>query len=104
MKTHLQYTHKTVGTWWLVLCCRPGRSTAGVVGVVPRELPRRKPGDSYQIKRANVTPVDVPLIFFCPADHVPDSQPRVLLGMVEARSVNVKKTTPLLDRYLYNSV
>ena len=28
-----------------------------------------------------------------PADHVPDWQPRVLLGMVEARSVNVKKTT-----------
>ena len=28
--------------------------------------------------------VDVPLIFFCPADHVPDWQPRVLLGMVEA--------------------
>ena len=37
--------------------------------------------------------VDVPLNFFCPADHVPDWQPRVLLGMVEARSVNVKKTT-----------
>ena len=37
--------------------------------------------------------VDAPLIFFCPADHVPDWQPRVLLGMVEARSVNVKKTT-----------
>ena len=36
--------------------------------------------------------VDVPLIFFCPADHVPDWQPRILLGMVEARSVNnVKK-------------
>ena len=42
--------------------------------------------------------VDVPLIFFCPADHVPDWQPRVLLGMVEARSVNVKKTTT--DFYL----
>ena len=37
--------------------------------------------------------VDVPLIFDYPADHVPDWQPRVLLGMVEARSVNVKKTT-----------
>ena len=37
--------------------------------------------------------VDVPLIFFCPADHVPDWQPRILLGMVEARSVNAKKTT-----------
>ena len=36
---------------------------------------------------------DVPLIFFCPADHVPDWQPRILLGTVEARSVNVKKTT-----------
>ena len=33
--------------------------------------------------------VAVPLIFFCPADHVPDWQPRFLLGMVEARSVNV---------------
>ena len=31
--------------------------------------------------------------YYCPADHVPDWQPRVLLGMVEARSVNVKKTT-----------
>ena len=30
---------------------------------------------------------------FCPADHVPDWQPRILLGMVQARSVNVKKTT-----------
>ena len=37
--------------------------------------------------------VDVPLIFSCPADHVPDWQPRILLGMVEARSVNVKNTT-----------
>ena len=36
---------------------------------------------------------DVPLIFFCPADHVPDWQPRILLGMVEARTVNAKKTT-----------
>ena len=40
--------------------------------------------------------VDVPLIFFCPANHVPDWQPRILLGMVEARSVNVKKTTTTL--------
>ena len=40
--------------------------------------------------------VDVHLIFFCPADHVPDWQPRILLGMVEARSVNVKKTTVFL--------
>ena len=45
--------------------------------------------------------VDVPLIFFCPADHVPDWQPRVLLGMVEARSVNVKKTTTVQrNRYV----
>ena len=44
--------------------------------------------------------VDVPLIFFCPADHVPDWQPRVLLGMVEARSVNVKKTTTTTTRFL----
>ena len=37
--------------------------------------------------------VDVHLISFCPADHVPDwQQPRILLGMCEARSVNVKKT------------
>ena len=40
--------------------------------------------------------VDVPLISFCPADHVPDWQPRLVLGMVEARSVNVKKTTTAL--------
>ena len=32
--------------------------------------------------------------FSCPADHVPDWQPRIiLLGMVEARSVNVNDTT-----------
>ena len=38
--------------------------------------------------------VDVPLISFCPTDHVPDWQPRMLLlGMVEARSVNVKKAS-----------
>ena len=42
--------------------------------------------------------VDVPLIFFCSADHVPDWQPRLLLGMVEARSVNVKKTTTTCPR------
>ena len=29
--------------------------------------------------------VDVPLIFSCPAAHVPDWQPLILLGMVEAR-------------------
>ena len=42
--------------------------------------------------------VDVPLISFCPADHVQDWQPRILLGMVEARSVNVKKTTTTTTR------
>ena len=31
--------------------------------------------------------------FSCPADHVPDWQPRILLVMVEARSVNVQNTT-----------
>ena len=45
--------------------------------------------------------VEVPLIFFCPADHVPDWQPRtgILLGMVEARSVDVKKTTTTTYSY-----
>ena len=33
--------------------------------------------------------IDVPLIFSCRADHVPDWNPRILLGMVEARAVNV---------------
>ena len=32
--------------------------------------------------------IDVPLIFSCPADHVPDWQPHISLGRVEARSVN----------------
>ena len=41
---------------------------------------------------ALVGAVDVSLIYSCSADHVPDWQPRVLLGMVEARSVNVKNT------------
>ena len=36
--------------------------------------------------------VDVPLIFFCPADYVNDCQPRILLVKVEARLVNVKNT------------
>ena len=48
--------------------------------------------------------VDVPLNFFCPADHVPDWQPRVLLGMVEARSVNVKKTTTTTTVHIFNKV
>ena len=43
--------------------------------------------------------VDVPLIFFCPADRVlTDWQPRILLGIVEARSVNVKNTTTSVPR------
>ena len=37
--------------------------------------------------------VHAPLIFSCPVDHVPDWQPRGFLGMVEARSVDVKKHT-----------
>ena len=38
--------------------------------------------------------MDVALIFSWPADHVvvPDWQPRISLGMVEALSVNVKNT------------
>ena len=42
---------------------------------------------------------DVPLIFFCPADHVSDWQPRILLCMAEARLVNVKKTTATTNIY-----
>ena len=42
------------------------------------------------------------VFFFCShwslVDHVPDWQPRILLGMVEARSVNVKKTTTTTTR------
>ena len=34
-----------------------------------------------------------PLTLVPLCDHVPDWQPRILLGMVEARSVNVKNTT-----------
>ena len=37
--------------------------------------------------------VDVPLVFSCLPDHVPDWQPRILLGVIGARSVNVKNTT-----------
>ena len=36
--------------------------------------------------------VDVPLIFSYLADHVPDWQPRILLGMVKTRSVIVNNT------------
>ena len=36
-------------------------------------------------------------MFSCPADHVPGWQPRMLLGMVEARSVNVK------NKHTYNA-
>ena len=48
--------------------------------------------------------VVVPLILFCPAEHVSDWQPRILLDMVEARSVNVKKTTtaPLCEIIIMN--
>ena len=35
--------------------------------------------------------VDVPLKFSCPAIHVQDWQPRMLLDMVQARSVSLKK-------------
>ena len=33
-----------------------------------------------------------PLIFFCPADNVPNRQPRILLDVVDARSVNANNT------------
>ena len=36
--------------------------------------------------------VHVPLIYSCRADHVSDWQPRILLGKVEAQSVNVINT------------
>ena len=36
-----------------------------------------------------------PLTLVPLCDHVPDWQPRILLGMVEARSVNVKNTTSI---------
>ena len=46
----------------------------------------------FALVGAQVYFVDVPLIFFCPADHVlPDWQPvSILLGMVEARSHTIK--------------
>ena len=50
-------------------------------------------GRRREKRKRRTSLVDVPLIFFCPTDHVPDWQPRVLLGMLEARSVHVKKTT-----------
>ena len=34
------------------------------------------------------------LIFACPADRVPDWRPRILLGMVEARSFDVGNIDP----------
>ena len=37
--------------------------------------------------------MDVPLNFSCPVDHITDRQLRILLGTVEAQSVNVKNTT-----------
>ena len=43
----------------------------------------------------------VPLIFACPVDHVPDGQPRILLGMVEARSVNMKTHAHIINNSTY---
>ena len=49
--------------------------------------------------------LDVPLIFFCPADPVvPGWQPRILLGMVEARTVDVNKTTTIFPRITSTSI
>ena len=45
--------------------------------------------------------VDVSLIFSCQADHVPDRQPRILLGTVEAQSVNNVKSTQTHTDNLY---
>ena len=40
----------------------------------------------------------VSMMFLCPAHHVLDWQRRILLGMVKARSVNVKNTTQQQQR------
>ena len=55
--------------------------------------------------------VDVPMISFCPADHVPDWHPRIVLGMVEDRSVVVVvvvvftlKAVPVSTQYFLTSV
>ena len=48
--------------------------------------------------------VDAPLIFFCPAHHVSDWQPRILLGTVEARLVNVKKTTTTATSWIMSKL
>ena len=42
-----------------------------------------------------------PLTLVPLCDHVPDWQPRILLGMVEARSVNVKNTTTTQFRFFF---
>ena len=43
-------------------------------------------------------------LFLSPADHVPDCQPRILLGTVEARSVNVKKTTTATTTWIMSKL
>ena len=43
-------------------------------------------------------------LFLSPVDHVPDWQPRILLGTVEARSVNVKKTTTTTTTWIMSKV
>ena len=45
--------------------------------------------------------LDGPLTFSCSADHVPDWQPRILLGMFKARSVNVKNKHNTHTQTLY---
>ena len=42
----------------------------------------------FSYSRGSFVHDDVPLMFSCPADHLPDWRPRILLGMVEVRSVN----------------
>ena len=39
-------------------------------------------------------------MFFCQAHYVPDWQPRMLLGVVEARSVNVNTTHTHTHKYI----
>ena len=43
-------------------------------------------------------------IFLSPAHHVPDCQPHILLGTVEARSVNVKKTTTATTTWIMSKL
>ena len=56
----------------------------------------------FSFSRWSFVLIDVPLIFSFPTDHVSEWQPRILLGMVEARSVNVKNTTTRCVQFFFN--